>query len=235
MHTVYVNFYGLLSVVEAADRIEDAYRESLHGDVRNLAVGISGEVPFTDPLAPAYGLGWTGEGFIIGLPGRPDWRTYLATDEDGPIAAAATMTHESRPQLGFAGTRPTCRRKGAHMGLLHRQIEDASASGAEELFAITDEEPGFPDVISPGARNLLRAGFRLVERPLHLATAGGADRPRRRGRRGRRLGRGRLARRAGEARRGGSRARRAERAGAPGLRPAAAEGHGPGSSRWSPL
>jgi len=40
MHTVYVNFYGLLSVVEAADRIEDAYRESLHGDVRNLAVGI---------------------------------------------------------------------------------------------------------------------------------------------------------------------------------------------------
>ena len=40
MNTVYVNFYGLLSVVEAADRIEDAYRESLHGDVRNLAVGI---------------------------------------------------------------------------------------------------------------------------------------------------------------------------------------------------
>lgn len=40
MSTVYVNFYGLLSVAEAADRIEDAYRESLHGAVRNLAVGI---------------------------------------------------------------------------------------------------------------------------------------------------------------------------------------------------
>ena len=40
MNTVYVNFYGLLSVVEAADRIEDAYRQSLQGDVRNLAVGI---------------------------------------------------------------------------------------------------------------------------------------------------------------------------------------------------
>ena len=40
MNTVYVNFYGLLSAVEAADRIEDAYRKSLHGEVRNLAVGI---------------------------------------------------------------------------------------------------------------------------------------------------------------------------------------------------
>jgi uncharacterized protein len=40
MHTVYVNFYGLLSVHEAADRIEDAYRRSLHGKVRNLAVGL---------------------------------------------------------------------------------------------------------------------------------------------------------------------------------------------------
>jgi uncharacterized protein len=40
MNTVYVNFYGLLSVTEAADRIEDAYRKSLHGAVRNLAVGL---------------------------------------------------------------------------------------------------------------------------------------------------------------------------------------------------
>lgn len=40
MNTVYVNFYGLLTVTEAADRIEDAYRRSLHGEMRNLAVGI---------------------------------------------------------------------------------------------------------------------------------------------------------------------------------------------------
>jgi len=40
MHTVYVNFYGLLSVHEAADRIEDAYRGSLQGKARNLAVGL---------------------------------------------------------------------------------------------------------------------------------------------------------------------------------------------------
>ncbi len=40
MHTVYVNLYGLLSAHEAADRIEDAYRRSLQGAVRNLVVGL---------------------------------------------------------------------------------------------------------------------------------------------------------------------------------------------------
>jgi len=40
MNTVYVNFYGLLSVEEAANRIEDAYRRSLHGAVRNFVVGL---------------------------------------------------------------------------------------------------------------------------------------------------------------------------------------------------
>lgn len=40
MNTVYVNLYGLLSVEEAANRIEDAYRASLHGAVRNFVVGL---------------------------------------------------------------------------------------------------------------------------------------------------------------------------------------------------
>lgn len=40
MNTVYVNLYGLLSVEEAADRVEDAYRRSLHGATRNLVVGL---------------------------------------------------------------------------------------------------------------------------------------------------------------------------------------------------
>lgn len=40
MNTVYVNLYGLLSVAEAADRIEDAYRKSLRGTAHNLVVGL---------------------------------------------------------------------------------------------------------------------------------------------------------------------------------------------------
>jgi len=40
MNTVYVNLYGLLSVEEAADRIEEAYRRSLQGALRNF-VGLN--------------------------------------------------------------------------------------------------------------------------------------------------------------------------------------------------
>lgn len=115
-------------------------------------------------LSPAYDLEWTGEGFIIGLPGRRDWHTYIASDESGPISAAATMLHYELPQLGFAGTVEECRGRGGHMALLHRQIEDARAvRGASQIFAVTEESLGCPDALSTGARNLLRAGFGLVD------------------------------------------------------------------------
>jgi hypothetical protein len=118
---------------------------------------------FCNLLSPSYGLEWMGEGFIIGLPGRPDWRTYIAADESGPIAAAAMFMHYDSPQLGFAATVPGCRRRGGHTALLHRQIEDAGAAGASQVFAFTDETLGFPEAISPGARNLIRAGFHPVD------------------------------------------------------------------------
>ena len=40
MNTVYVNLFGLLSVEEAADRIEEAYRRSLQGTLHNFVVGL---------------------------------------------------------------------------------------------------------------------------------------------------------------------------------------------------
>jgi len=40
MNTVYVNLFGLLSVEEAADRIEEAYRRGLQGTLRNFVVGL---------------------------------------------------------------------------------------------------------------------------------------------------------------------------------------------------
>jgi uncharacterized protein len=39
MNTVYVNFYGILSLEDASNRIERAYRESLQGALRGWAVG----------------------------------------------------------------------------------------------------------------------------------------------------------------------------------------------------
>ncbi len=127
-----------------------------------LLAGESMVETFSHLLAPAYGLEWTGEGFIVGLPGRRDWRTYIASDSEGPFAAAAMMMHYDAPQLGFAGTVEECRGRGAHMALLHRQLEDARATGASELLAITEESLECPSTLSAGARNLLRAGFALV-------------------------------------------------------------------------
>ena len=120
---------------------------------------------FTILLSPNYGLEWTGEGFFIGMPGRPGWNTYIARDAESerPLAAAAMMMHYEYPQLGFAGTDPEQRGRGAHTALLHRQLADAAASpGATLVFAVI-EEPGYPEETSPAARNLSAAGFRLVD------------------------------------------------------------------------
>jgi hypothetical protein len=118
---------------------------------------------FSGILADPYDLEWTGSGFFVGLPGERDWRTYIAADETGPIAAAATMMHYDMPQLAFAGTLEQCRGRGGHLALLHRRIEDVAKTRAKEVFAIAEESFECPAVLSPGARNLLRAGFRLVD------------------------------------------------------------------------
>ena len=120
---------------------------------------------FACVMAPAYGFDWLGNDFFVGLPGERDWRTYLAYDDSGSIAAAATMGHYDMPQLGFAGTLEQCRRRGGHLALLHRRLEDIAAAPApaREVFAITEESLECPGVLSAGARNLLRAGFRLCD------------------------------------------------------------------------
>ena len=121
---------------------------------------------FSIVLSPSYGLEWTGESFLISLPGRRDWRTYIARDAETkwPLGAAATMMHYERPQLAFAGTIPEHRGKGVHTALLNRQLQDAATTrGVSQAFAITEELPNFPQETTPAARNLARAGFQLME------------------------------------------------------------------------
>lgn len=121
-------------------------------------------------LEAGYGLDQDGQSFFMGLPQRRSWRCYMASDEKGPLASAATMMHLEFPQLVFAGTAVDTRRRGAHLALLHRSIEDIRArcdarslSRPRGIFAITEEALDCPETLSPGARNLVRAGFRLVD------------------------------------------------------------------------
>jgi uncharacterized protein len=139
LHTVYVNFYGLLSVHEAADRIEDAYRQSLHGTVRNLAVGLirtfrpTAKVPKTEiriepTLETGIGrrLSW-----LLDLPvklmkstGNPtlvifdEFQDVLATKPslDGLIRSRLEQ-HESEASYIFAGSHP---------GMMNRLFADRS-------------------------------------------------------------------------------------------------------------
>jgi len=135
---------------------------------------------FSDLLASGYDMDWTGHGFFIGLPGRADWRCYIAIDENETgIGAATMMLHHEVAQLGFAATRPSARGKGAHMALLRRRIVDALAAGSSRIFAITEEPPDYPHSDSTAARNLVRAGFgplgaRSLWRPPEERLAGAA-------------------------------------------------------------
>ena len=117
---------------------------------------------FTDFFAEGEPF-WTGNSFLIGLPGRRDWRSYIAVDaknEEG-IGAATMMLHYEVAQLGFAATYESKRGMGAHLALLRRRIVDALAAGSRQMFAVVEESLDFPDSMSAAARNLVRAGFGL--------------------------------------------------------------------------
>ncbi len=133
MNTVYVNLYGLLSVGEAADRIEDAYRKSLHGAVRNLAVGIirtfqpTAKIPKTGVslkphLEPAIGrrLSWLLD-IPVKIMAKTGTPTLVVFDEfqdilltkpplDGLIRARLEQ-HESEASYIFAGSHPAMMRQ----------------------------------------------------------------------------------------------------------------------------
>jgi hypothetical protein len=136
---------------------------------------------FGDFFGAGYDMGWIGEGYLFGLPGRPDWRSYIAANEEGGVAAATMMMHHEVAQLGFAATLASNRGQGAHLALLHRRIADALAAGSRELFAVTEESLDYPSEVSAGARNLVRVGFgpvsiREVWRPPEgLVTVEGDD------------------------------------------------------------
>jgi hypothetical protein len=119
---------------------------------------------FSEFLGSGYQMGWGGRGFLAGLPGRRDWRSYVAVDaaRDQGIGAATMMLHHQVAQPGFASIYESDRGKGGHLALLRRQIIDALAAGAHEFFAVTEESLDFPDSMSPAARNLVKAGFALV-------------------------------------------------------------------------
>jgi hypothetical protein len=139
MNTVYVNLFGLLSIEEAADRIEEAYRGSLQGVVRNFVVGL---IRTLHPTVAVPKTGVTVEptldttvgrrlSSLLDLPVKIHERTGEATlvvfDEfqdilatkpplDGLIRSRLEQ-HEAQASYIFAGS---------HVGMMSRLFDDRS-------------------------------------------------------------------------------------------------------------
>lgn len=141
---------------------------------------ITEEIEGFDDIFADGDLFWTGSSFFPGLPGRREWRSYIAFDDDGALGAATMMQHFEVSQLGFAATYESSRCKGTHMALLRRRIVDAIAARSRRLFAVTEEPLDYPESSTIAARNLVRAGFwldtqRTVWRPPEHLLAPGED------------------------------------------------------------
>jgi hypothetical protein len=98
-----------------------------------------------------------GSGFFGALAGHPGWTLFLARDGNDVAAAAALFLQNGVGWLGFGGTRPEFRGKGAQNALIAARIEHGRALGAQALTTETGER--VPDRPSGSYRNILRAGF----------------------------------------------------------------------------
>jgi hypothetical protein len=94
--------------------------------------------------------------------GRRGWRHYLARDGEEPIAIAALYISEGVGWLGWGGTLPTQRGRGAQSALIARRVRDATALGCRWLTVETGDD--LPERPNPSYRNCARAGFRVLHR-----------------------------------------------------------------------
>ncbi|MGN6255328.1 MAG: GNAT family N-acetyltransferase [Solirubrobacterales bacterium] len=115
------------------------------------------EEPFGTIAAIGFGAPAWGADLFAHLPGREDWRCYVARVDGEAQACAAMLIDEGVAQFGIAATLEGARGRGCQSALLHRRIQDAAEAGCHTLFVETGER--VPDRPSASYRNILRAGF----------------------------------------------------------------------------
>jgi GNAT superfamily N-acetyltransferase len=85
------------------------------------------------------------------------WQCWVAYDGDEPAAAGGLYVADRIAYLGFAGTLPAYRGRGAQGVLLARRIRRCQELGCSLLVVETGERRD--DLPSNSYRNILRAGF----------------------------------------------------------------------------
>ena len=122
----------------------------------------------------AYGLPAETEPVIASAPDRDGWTCWLALADGEPAGAAALYVEADAAYLGYAGTAPEHRGKGAQGVLLTTRIDRARELGCDAVFTETGEV--LPDRPSASYRNIVRAGFEeLYVVPNWLSPAASMD------------------------------------------------------------
>jgi GNAT superfamily N-acetyltransferase len=116
-------------------------------------------------------FGWPGimRPWIAAVIGRPDWRWYMAFDNENPVATAASYIDGEYAWIDFAATMPEYRGKGAQSALAERRVRDIIDLGCKWLVVETAEET--PEKSAPSFRNMGRLGFEIAYvRPNYIIT-----------------------------------------------------------------
>jgi GNAT superfamily N-acetyltransferase len=126
-------------------------------DLEVVELTAADEEPFGTIAAVGFGLPPWGANFFAHLPGREEWRCYVARVDGKAQACAAMLLEDGIAEFGIAATLEEARGRGCQTALLHRRICDAAAAGCHTLFVETGER--VPDRPSGSYRNILKAGF----------------------------------------------------------------------------
>jgi GNAT superfamily N-acetyltransferase len=122
-----------------------------------VEVGEDGADDFARVVRIAYGLPAEVDPVVAAAVGSPGWTCWLALAGDEPAGAAALFVRDGAGYLGYAGTAPDHRGKGAQGALLSTRIRRAWDSGCDAVFTETGERR--PDRPSNSYRNIVRSGF----------------------------------------------------------------------------
>ncbi len=150
---------GLAPVYGWMKFVRDAHppRFRVPDDVEVVELGAADEERFAATVAAGFGLPAWGAELFAGLPGRRDWRCYVARVDGAAQAAAAMFLDGGIAKFGMAATLEPARRRGCQLALLRRRLLDATEAGCELCLVETGER--VPERPSNSYRNILRAGF----------------------------------------------------------------------------
>jgi GNAT superfamily N-acetyltransferase len=122
-----------------------------------VEVGREHAADFARVVRVAYTLPEPIEPVIASTVGASGWTCWLALSGDETAGAAALFVQDGAGYLGYAGTAPEHRGKGAQGALLAARIRRARELGCDEVFTETGERR--PDRPGASYRNIVRAGF----------------------------------------------------------------------------